>query len=293
MSKQPDYTIRAMSERHCKAVMALAYDAFPFEKDRELEKFGPDYDPVAKLKGIVGPFNITGSVHFVAVDKKDKVLGFAVVQRMVSTDGRVSKSVLLMPRVTVAERNRRKGIGTLLLSRVRSFAAKQGYGEVMASIPERLEGWYKSAGWTVSPAGHIYTILELPHTGDDRFLPIPVPKGRHGQFTPFQSQEPGPTEHGYSLAARATTNVESALITSWTYVADGDDQFRSLWSHLMDNPDRIPAVPFMNCIVLGEFMRQAGAPENEMKVFVDALKRAAPRNPDGGRAVISSSMDPI
>lgn len=276
MSKQLEYTIRAMAERHCKAVLALAYDAFPFEKDRELEKFGPGYDPVSKLKGIVGPFSETGSVHLVAVDKKDKVLGFAVVQRMVSTEGRANRSVMMMPRITVVEKSRKKGIGKLLLSRVRSFAANQGYGEVMASIPEHLSGWYSSAGWTVAPAGHTYAVLEQPHPGDDQFLPIPVPKDRHGQFAPFQCQEPGPAEHGYTLVASAATNVESALITSWTYPIEGGDQFRSLWRHLMDDPDRIQAVPFMNCIVLGEFMRQYGVPESEMKIFVDALQSLMP-----------------
>lgn len=271
MSKKSDVIIRAMAERHCKAILTLAYEAFPFERERELEMFGSDFDALAKLKEMVGPFSKTGSVHLVAIDEKDKVLGFVVVKGMASVEGRISKSVLAMPRITVAEKSRGKGVGSMLLARARSFAADQGYGELMASIPEHLKDWYERAGWAVSSPGDIYTVLEQPHPGDDKFLSIPVPSGRGGQFAPFQSQEPGPAEHGYTIAASIATKNESKLIKSWTYPAEGDDQFRSLWRILMENPSLISKVPFMNCIILGQFMHQAGVEKKEMELFTNAL----------------------
>lgn len=270
MAKKPDFMIRAMAARHCKEVARLTYDAFPFEKANDSTQLGPNRDLAEELKKTVGPWN--GTRHLVAVDKKDKVLGFVAVRWLKAEEERVSTGVLTMPRLVVAERDRARGIGSALLRKIVESAGVLGYGEVMATIPDSLADWYSSQGWTVFHPGDVYVLLEQPHLGDDRDLPEPPPAGLRGKFSPFQLQEPGPVEHGYTRIACRRTGAESTLITSWSFTASDSSPMQGLWRTLIRDPQLIPQVPFLTAsILLAEMENDPAVKKEEWALFSSIL----------------------
>lgn len=275
MVKKKVVSVRPMQVKHIDEVLRLTYEAFPFEKAQDLEKLGSRKGIVEMMEASIRAFQIAKSRHLVAVDKQDKVLGFAAVRLLDNEQGRVSSSVLTLPRIVVDKYNRGGGVGAVLLKKVRDFAAREGYGAVMASVPEHLADWYTKAGWTVSLPGHIYCLLEQPHAGDDKFLPLAPPKGSglEGKFSPIQTQEPGPPEHGYTLIASIDSGGKSDFITSWTSPADADDFLRGLWDRVVDNPSLLDVMPVMNSLILGSAADSwPDVPEKESKAFVAALE---------------------
>lgn len=271
MTTKPNVGVRAMRKEDVRDVLKLAYEAFPFEEANDLRKLGSREATVERYKSIVGSFTTVGSRHLVAVDKKDKVLGFVAVRPLDDEKGRVSTSVLTMPRIAVARNSRGRGIGQKLLTKVLAFAANQGYGEVMASVPAGLSKWYVEAGWKVSPPGHMYALLEQPHEGDDRMLGEQAPEDMQGNFSPIHLQEPGPAEQGYTLIARAGTGAKSKFITSWVYPVDGD-VFRSLWDLVISDLSLVAEIPLTNSAILGTFAsKYEGVPEQDMMAFITAL----------------------
>lgn len=276
MTKKPTFEFRAMAARHCKEIARLTYEAFPFEKDNDIASLGPEADLAEELKKTVGPWS--GAVHLVALDKKgkkEKVVGFVAARWLKAEEGRVSTGVITMPRLVVDADYRGQGIGTQLLKKLVPYAAHNKYGEVMASIPDSLAGWYAGRGWTVSEPGDIYSLLEQPHMGDDRHLPEPPPAPLRGKFSPFHSQEPGPVEHGYTRVARYRTCASpTSFITSWTYAATEENPIKGLWAVLINDPALIAEVPLMTAtILMAEMGKDQTVKQDELALFSMVLEK--------------------
>ena len=241
--KSPLYTIRAVAGRHAKPVIQMTYASFPFQEKEELELLGSSADVHEWYSAEFGQGVRKEGFHLVAVDNRDKLLGFVAVRRLLAGNARVSSSVCSLARIAVAPQYRAAGVGQALLKRAVATAKNVGYGEVMAAIPDRLVPWYRKQQWEVGESGHLYALLEQPHPGDDGYGPAVIPKFR-GTFAPIQSQKPGPVEHGYTRIAHRRTGAESELIHTWT-AADDLEATRTLWRSVCERPQLITDLPLM------------------------------------------------
>ncbi|MBT2520910.1 GNAT family N-acetyltransferase [Arthrobacter sp. ISL-28] len=190
LSQSNGIEIRAAAEKHSGEILKLTYEAFPFEEEKErLALSASCTTPLEAWKTIISDWKARRTPVVIAVGKKSKVLGTAVVRPHASGPGRQSDNVAVLARVTVEQGSRNLGIGKKLVNRALENARFLGFSKVIASIPGSLTEWYEKIGWTIGDPAEGLSWLEKPEPQDDlAFQQQSIPPELRGQFAPIRSE---------------------------------------------------------------------------------------------------------
>lgn len=260
MSQSKSVEIRAAAPKHCEGILKLTYAAFPFEMDTEAAAAASlKTTPLALWKDGVSKWRKQRKPVAVAMDRKDRLVGTAVLRPHVGGNGRESSAVAVLARVVVDVKDRKLGVGTRLTKRMLENANILGFSQVFASIPDSLSDWYSAMGWTVGEVGQGFAWLERPEPQDDWAFVQPVPPELRGTFAPLRSEPPGPPEHGYTRIAHIATSEKSEVLLNWFFDPSIDlGSERALWKYLVEDPHRFSSIPSQTFHGLYEVLAQAG-----------------------------------